>query len=60
MNTNKSSLEIRDAAIDAAAEREGRSIRLARIYTLCRKPKRNGLALHGAPRRDRLPLKGGR
>lgn len=30
MNMTKSQIEARDAAIDAAAEREGRSIRLAR------------------------------
>jgi hypothetical protein len=60
MNMTKSQIEARDAAIDAAAEREGRSIRLARVYTLCRKSKKGGLALHGAPRRDRVPVRGGR
>ncbi len=60
MNLTKAQIEARDAAIEAAAEREGRSIRQARIYTLCRGGKKGGLALHGAPRRDRVPAKGGR
>lgn len=59
MNMTKAQLEARDAAIEAAAEREGRSIRQARIYTLCRS-KKGGIAMHGASRRDRVPTKGGR